>query len=149
MKYSDKLRDPRWQKKRLEVFERDCWACARCGDDSSTLSIHHLHYEPGRNPWDYENDKLITLCQTCHHEDYEYMPQAIATLNRAVKEAGFSPTDIEEIADGFSKMPMINPREVMASIIKFALTDAMMSIEKVFWSRNREAGNGSNAINKT
>jgi hypothetical protein len=77
------------------------------------------------------------------------MPQAIATLNQAVKEAGFSPTDIERIADGFSKMPMINPQEVMASIIKFALTDAMMSIEKVFWSRNREAGNGSNTINKT
>ena len=25
MSYSDKLKDPRWQRKRLEIFERDNW----------------------------------------------------------------------------------------------------------------------------
>jgi hypothetical protein len=26
-KYSDKLKDPRWQKKRLQIMERDNWCC--------------------------------------------------------------------------------------------------------------------------
>ena len=54
-KYSDKMKDPRWQKKRLEIFERDGWSCCRCGDTESTLNVHHLRYVPGHDPWDYPN----------------------------------------------------------------------------------------------
>jgi len=31
MTYKEKLLDPRWQKKRLEVLERDGWACRALG----------------------------------------------------------------------------------------------------------------------
>jgi hypothetical protein len=43
MKYSDKLKDPRWQKKRLEVFERDGWCCQCCGDSESPLLAEAFH----------------------------------------------------------------------------------------------------------
>lgn len=66
MKYSEKLKDPRWQKKRLEIFERDRWSCQGCGDRNSTLHIHHTHYSLNTDPWDYSNDVLITLCDMCH-----------------------------------------------------------------------------------
>lgn len=29
--YAKKLMDPRWQKKRLEIFKRDGWKCQNCG----------------------------------------------------------------------------------------------------------------------
>jgi len=64
--YSEKLQDPRWQKIRLQVFERDRWACQVCGDSTSTLNVHHWYYEKGRNPWEYEIDTLSTLCEGCH-----------------------------------------------------------------------------------
>jgi len=64
--YSEKLRDPRWQKKRLEVMERDCFACQRCGNSANTLNVHHLIYDKGKAPWDYANDDLTTLCVECH-----------------------------------------------------------------------------------
>lgn len=64
--YSTKLKDPRWQKKRLEVMQRDGFKCVSCGDDSETLHVHHCYYVSGRSPWDYESETLITLCVGCH-----------------------------------------------------------------------------------
>ncbi len=66
MKYSDKLKDPRWQKKRLEILQRDDFSCRKCGDKSSTLHIHHKYYTKDVEPWDYKDDCFITLCETCH-----------------------------------------------------------------------------------
>lgn len=68
--YKDKLLDPRWQKKRLRILERDKWACRCCGDKESTLHVHHVHYDPrAEGPWDYADTSLVTLCAECH--DYE------------------------------------------------------------------------------
>jgi hypothetical protein len=64
MNYKEKLLDPRWQKKRLEVFNRDNFTCQLCGDTESSLHIHHLEYI--NNPWDVDNESLITYCQHCH-----------------------------------------------------------------------------------
>jgi hypothetical protein len=52
MDYSQKLKDPRWQKKRLEILERDGWKCMACGDKEKTLHVHHIFYLPGKEPWD-------------------------------------------------------------------------------------------------
>ncbi len=65
-KYSEKLLDPRWQKKRLEILERDRFKCVLCSDGKSTIHVHHIRYENGLDPWDYSNDSLITLCEHCH-----------------------------------------------------------------------------------
>ena len=65
--YSKLLRDPRWQKARLEILERDDWRCNMCGDDTQTLHIHHCNgYVKGRAPWDYPAEDLQTLCEPCH-----------------------------------------------------------------------------------
>ena len=64
MTYSDKLKDPRWQKKRLQILERDEWACVKCSDMKSTLHIHHSKYNG--NPWESDNKDLFTLCEECH-----------------------------------------------------------------------------------
>lgn len=63
--YSEKLRDPRWQKKRLCVMQRDGFACRDCGDADSMLHVHHCHYEKGE-PWQTDERFLLTLCADCH-----------------------------------------------------------------------------------
>lgn len=73
MTYSEKLKDPRWQKKRLEILKRDDFTCQWCGDKANTLHVHHLEYHKGRDPWNYDDDCLITLCVNCHEceaDDY-------------------------------------------------------------------------------
>ena len=64
--YSEKLRDPRWQKKRLKILERDDFTCLNCGEDKKPLNVHHTKYEFGKEIWDYENNTLITVCEECH-----------------------------------------------------------------------------------
>jgi hypothetical protein len=64
--YYEKLRDPRWQRKRLEIMERDEFACCHCGDFESTLNVHHAYYAAKTDPWDYEEGSLVTLCEDCH-----------------------------------------------------------------------------------
>lgn len=64
--YSEKLRDPRWQKMRLQIMERDGFKCRECGDQTKTLNVHHRWYEKGKAPWEYDDFALMTLCEECH-----------------------------------------------------------------------------------
>lgn len=64
--YSEKLRDPRWQKKRLSVLSRDNFTCQLCSDQETELHVHHKYYTAGAEPWEYENEILITYCAHCH-----------------------------------------------------------------------------------
>jgi hypothetical protein len=66
MTYSDKLRNPKWQRKRLEIFNRDNFCCVRCNDDKENLQVHHKKYFKNKDPWNYDNKHLETLCETCH-----------------------------------------------------------------------------------
>ncbi len=65
MTYSDKLKDPRWQKKRLQILERDNWKCKKCSDEETPLHVHHLEYNG--DPWETDNKYLVTLCEHCHN----------------------------------------------------------------------------------
>ena len=66
MTYQEKLKDTRWQKKRLEILQRDNWACKSCGKTDKTLHVHHLFYSPNQDPWNISNGFLVTLCEDCH-----------------------------------------------------------------------------------
>lgn len=68
--YSEKLRDPRWQRKRLEVMNRDEFKCTKCGNGAVTLNVHHKKYRNGLNPWDYDLTELLTLCEVCHGKEH-------------------------------------------------------------------------------
>ena len=64
MTYAEKLRDPRWQRKRLEVFERDGFACQATGYTDQPLCVHHMRYHG--EPWQAPNEELETLCMDVH-----------------------------------------------------------------------------------
>lgn len=66
--YSEKLKDPRWQRKRLEIMQRDEFRCRLCADKDSTLHVHHLRYRRDAEPWEYANESLVTVCDGCHEE---------------------------------------------------------------------------------
>jgi len=69
--YSELLKDPRWQKKRLKVLERDEWKCNKCGDKSQQLHVHHKKYIHGKKPWEYTFNMLETLCAECHKDHHK------------------------------------------------------------------------------
>lgn len=69
--YAEKLKDPRWQKKRLKILERDGFRCVACGSETKTLHVHHNSYIPGAEPWDHPDSYLVTLCADCHETEPE------------------------------------------------------------------------------
>jgi uncharacterized protein YbaR (Trm112 family) len=73
--YIDKLRDPRWQIKRLKIFERDKFTCQKCSTTTKTLVVHHKEYRNACEPWDYPDDCLITYCEDCHKIDHDLIPE--------------------------------------------------------------------------
>lgn len=82
--YSGKLKDPRWQKKRLEILERDNWECQICGDNESTLIVHHYKYSG--EPWEVEDKYLKTLCEDCHDSEHQCMKEQKELLTEAMSE---------------------------------------------------------------
>lgn len=93
MTYSEKLQDPRWQKRRLEVFERDLWTCCDCQSKDKPLHVHHCHYSKG-DPWDTPVDFLMALCSECHKERQEHEDRAKAALGFWMRRV--TPREIQE-----------------------------------------------------
>jgi len=78
--YAEKLKDPRWQQKRLEILERDEWKCTECGTEEEILQVHHVIYLKELEPWDYEDSFYKTLCKTCHNNRHEIIQELIFVL---------------------------------------------------------------------
>ena len=74
MNYRDKLRDRRWQMKRLQVFNRAKWECESCksSDNHIPLHVHHKVYRR-IDPWEYRLEDLESLCERCHTKEHEYL----------------------------------------------------------------------------
>ena len=81
--YKDKLLDPRWQKRRLQILKRDKFTCQHCFDKTTTLHIHHFCYPQSGNPWESEDSEMITLCSNCHTYNHlrRSTPQIIQDLH--------------------------------------------------------------------
>jgi len=102
--YSEKLRDPRWQKKRLEILNRDEWECRRCLDKETTLHVHHVYYEDGKEPWEYPDKALVTLCATCHESETECLPIMVKAMVMELKRAGANAGTFEALACAFEPL---------------------------------------------
>jgi hypothetical protein len=97
MTYSEKLKDPRWQKRRLELLDGSNWTCGWCSTKSKTLHVHHGFYRRGVDPWDYEDKVMHVLCDECHKmaetgrdKLYEFLgkllPRSVAIFGQMVAE---------------------------------------------------------------
>lgn len=85
-----------WQKKRLEILNRDEWKCRRCTDQFTNLQVHHLYYKHDYLPWEYENEAFITLCELCHLKT-EFIKWILNPV--LFQKDGFLQRDITEIQD--------------------------------------------------
>jgi hypothetical protein len=84
--YSDKLKDPKWQQKRLRVFEKAGFRCGRCHVETKMLHVHHAYYEKGVKPWEYPDESLHCLCVDCH----EHVQQISSLLQREIGTIGLA-----------------------------------------------------------
>lgn len=102
--YSEQFKDPRWQKKRPKILERDNFTCQECGSKKHTLHIHHKYYENNKKVWEYLDTALITLCENCHKLEQSIKKENESTLIKSLYDLGFTSSNISGIAGGFSKL---------------------------------------------
>lgn len=119
--YAEKLKDPRWQKRRLQILERDHWNCTACNDESSTLHVHHLFYENDKEPWEVEENALTTLCEECHEFESKERGAVENTLISGFRRSGFLCGDLIDIAGAVAFMPHTHIRDVVSSAIAWAI----------------------------
>jgi 5-methylcytosine-specific restriction endonuclease McrA len=102
MTYAEKLMDPKWQRKRLLIMERDGFQCRDCKAAEKTLHVHHCHYCKG-NPWETPDELLLTLCTDCHEtrnvleDGVRYLLGKIFALSRAA-----APTLLDHLGSVFA-----------------------------------------------
>ena len=96
IRYKEYLKNPLWQRKRLEIMQRDDFTCQICGHKDKTLNVHHIWYEPNKKPWDYPNNALITLCEECHEAEYDSYKHIIEWID-ALKKDGVLMIEIESL----------------------------------------------------
>jgi len=88
--YSDLLKHPRWQKRRLEILERARFSCEECDVQDRTLHVHHTYYERKHAPWEYPDESLRCLCEECHQKT-----EGLRTLFN--RQLGKAATDLSEL----------------------------------------------------
>lgn len=98
--YGEKLKDSRWQKKRLEVLSRDDWKCLCCkrGENGGVcLHVHHSYYQKNKAPWEYNTDTLVTLCAECHEREPRAMEYCLINIPKSIINNGFTSMHAFEI----------------------------------------------------
>jgi 5-methylcytosine-specific restriction endonuclease McrA len=75
--YAALLFSPKWREKRVEILNRDNNRCIHC-HTTENLQVHHRQYHFSirenkyKDPWEYANSLLITLCEPCHRRGHEH-----------------------------------------------------------------------------
>lgn len=102
MIYTDQLKKPNWQRRRLQIFERDGFACTQCGDTENELQVHHKIYFPGVEAWEYHDSDLITLCKRCHTKENKREKHELYLLH-SLKQGGFTAYEIYALSSFVEK----------------------------------------------
>ncbi len=117
--YYEKLRDPRWQKKRLAVLDAAGWRCEECGAEGRELHVHHGYYGKGLDPWDYSDKTLHTLCDNCH----EIAEQLLAEIRERIGRLRFA-----GLSDLLSRLESLEGRVIVQDLPRPTLKTVMDSV---------------------
>ena len=69
MNYKEKLETKEWIVRRGLILKRDKYKCTKC-NSTKNLQVHHKAYSFDREPWEYTDNYLITLCKICHEKEH-------------------------------------------------------------------------------
>lgn len=73
--YGGLLFHPLWKSRRQEILARDAHRCVVCRHTEG-LQVHHRQYHfvvrdnKFKDPWDYADHLLLTLCEACHKKGH-------------------------------------------------------------------------------
>ncbi len=132
MTYGEQLKHPNWQRKRLERLNLADFTCECCHNTEGTLHVHHKHYVKGRMAWEYTNEELAVLCESCHEVAHEEDAAVSAMLALLPIDGPFSRFDVGSLVAGWASRAL--PEEVsekfMVGQYTFALGLVALSLDR-------------------
>ncbi|MCP3681562.1 MAG: hypothetical protein GY861_02635 [bacterium] len=93
--YSELLKDERWQARRKEILKLQNMECFICGSKEGIKHIHHKYYLPYTMPWNYPDDALITLCDTCHEDEENNLKDTAERIFKTLRRMNICSWEIE------------------------------------------------------
>ena len=130
--YSEKLKNPKWQKKRLEILNIHNFKCELCGCETKELHVHHRFYIKGREVWQYDNDVFQVLCCDCHKKEHSKQQKQVEVIPERYK------TLIDLVERLNSREPLNSSylelflEEIYNDELKSDLTDTLMNLTDVY-----------------
>ena len=83
-----------WEKKRLEILERDNYECQVCKEEGGftpATTVHHILHLENRPDLAFDNDNLLSVCAACHNREH---PERF--IHRIMEPSGTSwPSDFQ------------------------------------------------------
>lgn len=120
--YSEDLRNPLWQKKRLQILDRDDFTCQICGHKDKPLHVHHFYYENGLKPWEYSDSDMITLCEECHKAEHKSRKNILDSIDQ-LRESGVTMLEIESVLQELSIRTYMREPDVALKMIGGPMKD--------------------------
>lgn len=94
--YGAKLASSQWREFAKSVRRQRGNYCELCKRGGLITQVHHWCYDSGREPWDYDIQDVVVLCEGCHKALHEHLnnfrryifrqltPRAFQVLNGAL-----------------------------------------------------------------
>jgi len=101
--YQRKLSHPDWQRKRLEILNRDNFTCQYCDVKDKELHIHHIYYMPNTLPQDYPDSAYITLCHDCHAYEGDALQCLGKNIMNLLRTKGANSFEISDLMSAISE----------------------------------------------
>ncbi len=137
--YTELLKDPRWNKRRLEILKRDNYCCVWCGSGDGILHVHHLYYDKTLDPWEYGNDSLVTLCESCHEDEEKNKFIVNNSVTNALRSRGFENDTMGLLSESIKSERAESNSYEWVTIISFALKHSKL-IKELFWAIEIQPG---------
>lgn len=102
--YAEKLRDPRWAEFRKRIISSRGKFCEMCGSEAGekTTNVHHRRYISGAEPWEYKDEDVILLCESCHNAVHRCETKWRDMIRQMPP---FMVHEFSDMADAFQGMP--------------------------------------------
>ena len=131
--YRKLLQNPKWQKKRLEILQRDNFSCVVCGngiDTDTQVHVHHLSYGKGCMPWEYDNSNFVTLCEQCHSDVHNNKLKLCAPKNKKPKTDNKTRYVFYRNLLSDPKWDMLTPNQKI--VYSYAISKSIIKIADLF-----------------
>lgn len=145
MDWQEQYKHPNWQKRRLDRMELSKFSCERCYTEEEQLHVHHKRYVKGKKIWDYQDDELMVLCESCHqeiHREKDLLNDLIARLppdglTELISIAiGYCHSSIGpcnlEVSDLLGENPHAEVLGHIAGVLSIKCIDDLLEIEEKF-----------------